>query len=72
MIKKTLKAGIMSPAQFKAWTIAIASGQVKPSPNDPKVWFQSIESFSKVLSEGNRGLLAIIAEAPVATGSDCR
>ena len=56
-----LKVGIASPAQMKARTLAIARGEIKPRPSDPKVWFNSIESFAKVLSERNRELLAIIA-----------
>lgn len=42
--------------------MAIARGQLKPAADDPKVWFTSIESFAKVLSERNRALLAVIAE----------
>lgn len=59
---KTLKVGIMPLKEFQARTIAIAKGELKPGPNDPKVWFQSIESFCKILSDGNRMLLALIAE----------
>ncbi len=59
----TLKIGIASYESFKARTLAIVRGEIKPSPDDPKVWFTSIESFAKVLSEGNRELLKIIAEA---------
>jgi predicted transcriptional regulator len=58
----TLKVGIASYEQFKARTMAIARGQLKPAANDPKVWFTSIESFAKVLSDRNRALLALIAE----------
>jgi len=59
---KTLKVGIMPLDEFRARTIAIAAGELKPSPDEPKVWFQSLESFSKILSDGNRMLLRIIAE----------
>ena len=58
----TLKAGIASYDEFKKRTLAIASGQIKPSADEPKVWFASIESFAKVLSDRNRALLALIAE----------
>ena len=57
----TLNVGIASYADMKARTLAIARGKLKPSPRDPKVWFTSAESFAKVLSEGNRALLALIA-----------
>ena len=58
---KTLKVGIASLADYKARTLAIARGERKPSKDDPKVWFQSMESFAKVLSDRNRALLATIA-----------
>lgn len=61
--RKVLKVGIMPLVDFKARTIAIAKGELKPAPTDPKIWFQSIESFAKILSDGNRTLLAIIADS---------
>ncbi len=61
-MKKTLRVGIASPEEMKARTIAIARGMLKPSPNDPKVWFTSTESFAKVLSNRNRALLDLIAQ----------
>ena len=57
---KTLKIGIASYQDMKARTIAIALGDLKPRPGDPKVWFTSTESFAKVLSNKNRALLATI------------
>jgi len=59
---KMLKVGIASLEQYKARTLAIARGEYKPKPGEPKVWFQSIESLSQVLSDKNRALLALIAE----------
>lgn len=58
---KTLKIGIAGYDQMKMRTMAIARGQYKPRNGEPKVWFTSIESFAKVLSERNRELLAMIA-----------
>ena len=60
---KTLKVGIASYEEFKARTMAIARGELKPAPDDPKVWFTSIESLAKVLSDKNRELLALISES---------
>ncbi|MFC3711338.1 helix-turn-helix domain-containing protein [Sphingoaurantiacus capsulatus] len=57
----TLKIGIMTGEQYKARTLAIARGEMTPGPEEPKVWFTSIESVAKVLSESNRALLAVIA-----------
>lgn len=62
----TLKVGIASLREMKARTLAIARGKITPAPDDPKVWFTSTESFAKVLSDGNRALLALIAkQSPV-------
>ncbi len=58
----TLRMGIASYEDIKARTMAIARGDRRLGRNEPKVWFTSTESFAKVLSDGNRKLLAIIAE----------
>ncbi len=58
----TLKIGIASVADYKARTMAIARGELKPTAQSPKVWFTSIESVAKVLSDRNRELLSVIAE----------
>lgn len=58
----TLKVGIASYEEMKALTMAVARGQRKLAPQEPRVWFPSTESFAKVLSAGNRDLLRIIAE----------
>lgn len=57
-----LKVGIATIEQYKARTIAIARGEYVPSPNDPKVWFQSLESLARVLSDKNRLLLTQMAQ----------
>ena len=59
---KTLKVGIASYEDMKARTMAIARGELRPKPSDPKVWFTSPESFAKLLSNRNRALLAQIAD----------
>jgi len=58
----TLKVGIASYDEMKALTLAIAHGQRKLAPQEPRVWFPSTESFAKVLSAGNRELLRLISE----------
>jgi predicted transcriptional regulator len=61
----TLRVGIASYDEMKALTLAIARGQRKLGPREPRIWFPSTESFAKVLSAGNRELLRTIAkEAP--------
>ena len=58
---KTLQIGIASYERIKARTMAIARGEFTPARGEPTVWFTSIESFAKVLSERNRELLLLIA-----------
>jgi len=59
----TLKVGITSYEDMKARTMAIARGEYKPKRGEPKVWFTSMGSFARVLSDRNRALLELIAEA---------
>ncbi|MFQ5671937.1 MAG: helix-turn-helix domain-containing protein [Nitrospinales bacterium] len=56
----TLKIGIAGYDEMKARTLAIARGDHKPKRGEPKVWFTSMESFAKVLSDRNRSLLDLI------------
>jgi predicted transcriptional regulator len=58
----TLKVGIASYEDMKARTMAVARGELRIAPDEPKVWFTSTESFAKVLSAGNRELLRVIME----------
>ena len=60
---KSLKVGIASYGDMKARTMAIARGELKSRPGEPKVWFTSIESFAKVLSDCNRALLDRMGES---------
>ena len=59
---KPLKVGIASYKEMKAMTLAIARGQRRLAPHEPRIWFPSTESFARVLSAGNRDLLRVIAE----------
>ena len=61
---KTLRVGVAPFEEMKARSLAIARGEIKPLPDDPKVWFTSTESFAKVLSASNRALLAASANVP--------
>ncbi len=59
---KTLKVGIASLEEYKKRTMAIARGEYIPTRNEPKVWFQSLETMAQVLSDKNRSLLAVIVK----------
>ncbi|HEX5079382.1 MAG TPA: helix-turn-helix domain-containing protein [Geminicoccaceae bacterium] len=60
---RTLKVGIASYEQMKARAMAIARGEHSPSRGEPKIWFTSMDSFARVLSDRNRALLDLIARA---------
>jgi len=62
-----LKIGIASAAFLKARTMAIASGKQRRRPDEPRIWFTSINSVAQVLSEPNRELLELIRSSRPAT-----
>jgi len=57
---RILHIGIASREAIKRRTIAIARGDFHTTPDEPRVWFSSLESFAKVLSEKNMLLLETI------------
>jgi predicted transcriptional regulator len=59
---KTINVGIMPYDEFKKYTMAIACGKYKPKKNEPKIWFESIETISQVLSTRNVELLKQIED----------
>ena len=59
---KKIKIGIMSSANIRRRTLAIAKGEYKPKRGEPKIWFTSMKSLAEVLSDKNRALLHLIAE----------
>lgn len=59
---KKMAIGIKPLEEFKEYTIAIAKGDIKPRPGDPKIWFDSVESALQILSTKNQALLRIIEE----------
>ena len=62
MGKKVLKIGIISRDDYRKRTIAIARGEYKPKKDEPKVWFESVQSMAQVLSSENQKLLRTIKE----------
>jgi hypothetical protein len=63
----TLGIGIASYDEMTASTKAIARGKHKPKRGEPKVWFTSMESFARVLSDRNRELLDLMIERKLAS-----
>lgn len=59
----TLTIGILPYAEMKARTLAIACGDLKPAPDDPRIWLPSTETLGRILSGPNRALLAEISRS---------
>ena len=57
-----IKVGIASHEELRGRALQIARGERRRRPGEPKIWFTSLESLAKVLSEPNRALLRIIDE----------
>jgi predicted transcriptional regulator len=62
MKSRVLKVAIAPRRDIVRYTRDIIAGRRRRSADDPDVWFTSVESFAKVLSERNRALLAMIAD----------
>ena len=60
---KMIKVGIASQEEIRERMLAIAKGEYKPKPSDPRIWFTSMRSLSQVLSDENRALLDVIRTA---------
>ncbi len=61
-MKRTLRVGIARRGAIARYTDDVVAGRGKRTAGDPDIWFTSVESFAKVLSDRNRQLLALIAE----------
>lgn len=59
---KTIVIGVMPQEKVRARMLAIARGEYKPKPGEPKIWFNSMRSVAEVLSDSNRALLKAIEE----------
>jgi predicted transcriptional regulator len=60
---KIIKVGIASQEKIRERMLAIAKGEFKPKPSDPRIWFTSMCSLSQVLSDENRALFDVIHTA---------
>lgn len=57
-----MKIGIAPREAIVRYTRDVVAGRRRRPADDPDIWFTSVESFAKILSERNRRLLALIAE----------
>ena len=62
MPKKVFKIGIMTREDYKQRSIAIAKGEYIPQGNEPKIWFESLQSMAQVLNSENQRLLQLIMD----------
>src|SRR5690349_800738 len=59
---KKIVIGIASQQAIRARALAIARGDHRPRPDEPRIWFTSMRSLAEVLSDDNRALLRLIRE----------
>lgn len=57
-----MKIAIISKEDYRKRTIAIARGEYKPGPDEPKIYFESMESLDQVLSGQNQELLRFVED----------
>jgi len=43
-MRKVVKVGIISREDYRERTIAIAKGEYSPRKDEPKIWFESLQS----------------------------
>lgn len=60
---KPVAIGILPQERIRARMLAIARGEYKSKPAEPKIWFTSMRSLAKVLSDENQALLKVIQES---------
>lgn len=62
MPDNVVKIGVMSREDYKHRTIAIAKGEYVPRGDEPKIWFESLQSMAQVLNNENQKLLRLILD----------
>ena len=62
MTKRVMRCGIMSRKDFMERTIQIAKKEYVPKKDEPKIYFESIQSMAHILNDANLALLRIIVE----------
>ncbi len=57
---KIIKIGIAPQEKIRERALAIARGEIQPNPSDPKIWFTSVDSLSRVVRDENHALLDVV------------
>lgn len=52
----TINIAIAPQSKIRERVLAIAKGEIKPGPNDPKIWFTSVNSVREVLNDESHPL----------------
>jgi predicted transcriptional regulator len=60
MATNIMRVGVMSRKEYRRRTIAIAKSEYVPKKDEPKIWFESLQSMAQVLSSENQNLLRVI------------
>jgi len=63
----SITIGILPQEKIRERMLAVAKGELKVKPSDPKVWFTSMRSLAEVLSDENRALLRTIWQSKPAS-----
>lgn len=63
----SITIGILPQDKIRERMLAVAKGELKVKPSDPKVWFTSMRSLAEVLSDENRALLRTIWQSKPAS-----
>lgn len=69
-MERILKVGIMLPEERQKQILKSIKTKTPPSPNEPKVFFDSLDSFAKLFNHKNKVLLNFIHENPKASISE--
>lgn len=57
-----VRIGIMEDTLIKKHMLAVVSGKYKREPDEPKIWFTSLNALGQILSPDNLTLLRLIIE----------
>jgi len=57
---KTVRIGVANDQEIRQRVMDIASGRIRATSQEPKIWVRSMDEFRKLLSEKNINLLAAI------------
>jgi len=64
---KSITIGVLPEDKIRERILAVAKGELKFKPSDPKVWFTSMPSPAEVSSDENRALLRTIWQSKPAS-----